>query len=66
MKTERFESSAEDAGERIDVVVARRLSLPRARVKALFDAGKVRVGNKKAKKGDVLEAGKQVQVDLPE
>jgi 23S rRNA pseudouridine1911/1915/1917 synthase len=66
VKTERFLATAEDAEQRVDVVVAKRLSLGRAKVKALFDAGKVRVGNKKAKKGDVLAAGHAVAVDLPE
>lgn len=66
MKTVTVEPASEDAGERLDVVVARRLSLPRAKVKALFDAGRVRVGHKKAKKGDVLEAGRRIDVDLPE
>jgi 23S rRNA pseudouridine1911/1915/1917 synthase len=66
VKTVQLELAAEDVGERIDVVVAKRLSLPRAKVKALFEAGRVRIGNKKAKKGDELESGRVVSVDLPE
>jgi 23S rRNA pseudouridine1911/1915/1917 synthase len=66
VKTVSFDVEAADVGERIDVVVAKRLSLPRAKVKALFEAGRVRIGNKKAKKGDELEAGRSVAVDLPE
>lgn len=66
MKTVAIAADAELLGERLDVVVAKKLALPRARVKALFEAGRVRAGGRKAKKGDVLEAGQGLAVELPD
>lgn len=66
MKTTSFAAETADVGARVDLVVARKLALPRAKVKALFEGGHVRVGNKKAKKGQVLEAGQTVWVDVSE
>lgn len=54
------------AGKRIDLVVGDALTLSRAKVKALFDDGKVRLNHRKAKKGLALSAGDTVEVDLPE
>ena len=66
MSTVAFTPEAADVGQRVDLVVARRLTLGRAKVKALFDDGKVRVGGKKAKKGQTLLAGQDVAVELAE
>lgn len=53
----------DDAGQRLDVLLARRLpDLSRGRVKALIEAGAVRVSGRRAKKGYVVTAGDVVLV----
>ncbi|MBX5482134.1 MAG: RluA family pseudouridine synthase [Myxococcaceae bacterium] len=54
------------AGSRIDLFVGRALALSRAKLKALFDAGAVRVDGRVAKKGATVVAGQRITVDLPE
>ncbi|MDP1827377.1 MAG: RluA family pseudouridine synthase [Archangium sp.] len=54
------------AGKRIDLVVGEALGLSRARVKALFEDGAVRINNKKAKKGLMVAVGDALEVDVPE
>jgi 23S rRNA pseudouridine1911/1915/1917 synthase len=54
------------AGKRIDLVVGEALGLSRARVKALFEDGVVRLNNKKAKKGLMVAAGDALEIDVPE
>jgi 23S rRNA pseudouridine1911/1915/1917 synthase len=56
------------AGEarRLDLFVGEALKLSRARLKALFEEDAVRVNGRRAKKGDKVEAGATVLVDLAE
>jgi 23S rRNA pseudouridine1911/1915/1917 synthase len=59
-----LEVSSEDAGRRVDVVLARRVpGLSRARAKRLFEDGEVRVNGKRAKKGDRVEQGDWIEID---
>jgi 23S rRNA pseudouridine1911/1915/1917 synthase len=53
-------------GHRIDLFIGEALALSRSRVKALFEAGAVRLNHKKAKKGHTLNEGDQLEVDLPD
>ncbi len=55
-----------NAGKRIDLVVGEALGLSRARVKALFEDGAVRLNHKKAKKGLMVAKGDSLEVDVPE
>ncbi len=54
------------AGKRIDLVVGEALGLSRARVKALFEEGLVRINHKKAKKGLMVAAGDSLEIDVSE
>ena len=54
------------AGKRIDLVVGEALGLSRARVKALFEDGAVRINHKKAKKGLMVAVGDALEIDVPE
>lgn len=54
------------AGQRIDVLVGDKTGLSRAKVKALFEAGSVRLNGRKAKKGVSVAAGDRIEVELPE
>lgn len=51
------------AGKRVDLFVGEQLKLSRAKLKALFEAEKVRVQGRKAKKGLTVQAGQVVEVD---
>ncbi|MFT3842000.1 MAG: hypothetical protein QM723_33725 [Myxococcaceae bacterium] len=53
----------EAAGKRVDLFVGEQLKLSRAKLKALFEAEKVRVQGRKAKKGLTVQAGQVVEVD---
>jgi 23S rRNA pseudouridine1911/1915/1917 synthase len=53
-------------GRRLDVVVGEVLGLSRARVKALFEAGAVRVDGRRPSKGDRAARGTHVEVELVE
>lgn len=56
-----------DAAEgRIDKYVGQALELSRARLKALFEEGRVRLDGRRAAKGASLHPGAAVEVDLPE
>jgi 23S rRNA pseudouridine1911/1915/1917 synthase len=57
---------AASAGKRIDLFVGDALELSRARVKALFEEGLVRVNHRKAKKGQTVAEGDALEIDLPE
>ncbi|MFO0597311.1 MAG: RluA family pseudouridine synthase [Myxococcaceae bacterium] len=63
---QRFQVEAAQAGERIDVVTGEQFKLSRARLKALFEAGAVRLNGKKAKKGVAVAAGDAIELDLPD
>jgi 23S rRNA pseudouridine1911/1915/1917 synthase len=59
-----LEITEEDAGERLDVVLARRVpSLSRARARALVEDGAARIGGRRAKKSQLLELGDRVVVE---
>ncbi|MDH3625041.1 MAG: RluA family pseudouridine synthase [Myxococcales bacterium] len=59
-----LEVEAEDAGERLDVVLARRApGLSRGRVKALFAAGEVRLNGRRAKKSALAAIGDRVTLE---
>ncbi len=56
--------AAEKAGERLDLFVGHALQLSRARTKALFEEGAVRVDGRVGKKGQLVAAGQKIQVKL--
>lgn len=59
-----LEVSDSDAGERLDVVLARRVpGLSRARARVLLQAGKVRVGGRLVKKSYRLQEGDRVTLE---
>jgi len=55
---------ADAAGKRVDLFVGEQLKLSRAKLKALFEAEKVRVAGRKAKKGLTVTEGQLVEVDV--
>lgn len=55
----------EDASGRIDVLVGDKCSLSRAKVKALFEDGAVKVNGRRVKKGVAIKLGDTVEVELP-
>ncbi len=57
--------TADHAGHRLDAVVGERLGLSRLKLKALFDGGHVRANGRRAKKGDLANAGDVLSVELP-
>jgi 23S rRNA pseudouridine1911/1915/1917 synthase len=60
-----FTVSDTDAGKRLDRLVIERLgSLGRRGASELFDKGRVRVGRRRVKKGDLARAGDVVSVEL--
>lgn len=66
MAEKSFVIDEKDRGARLDKVVASTLGLGRAAVRRLFDDGKVRVDRRRAQKGDVVEPGHTVSVQLPD
>jgi 23S rRNA pseudouridine1911/1915/1917 synthase len=59
-----LEMGEEDAGQRVDVVLARRIpDLSRARAKALIEEGGVRVDGRRVKKSHTVTLGDRVTVD---
>ena len=59
------EVPADGAGQRLDVWLAAELGLSRARVKELLDAGAIRQGGRRIRKGDRTVAGARLEVELP-
>jgi 23S rRNA pseudouridine1911/1915/1917 synthase len=55
----------EAAGQRLDKFLADALGVPRRRVMAAFEKGDVRVGRRRAKKGEPAEPGRGITVRLP-
>ncbi len=53
-------------GKRIDLFVGDALSLSRAKVKALFEDGAVKLNGKRAKKGVMVAPGDSLEVEVPE
>ncbi|MFN8423002.1 MAG: RluA family pseudouridine synthase [Anaerolineae bacterium] len=58
-----FTAAADDAGERVDVLLARRLDIPRAEAQRRIAAGRVRVDGRLARPGTRLADGAQVTID---
>jgi 23S rRNA pseudouridine1911/1915/1917 synthase len=59
-----LEMGEDDAGERVDVVLARHIpELSRARAKALIEEGGVRVDGRRVKKSHIVTVGDRVTVD---
>lgn len=58
--------AADEAGERLDKVVAKATGVSRQRAMALIEEGRVRVGHRRPRKGDRAEAGQALHVELPE
>jgi len=59
-----FQVGAEADGARLDLFVGERLSLSRARVKTLFEAGDVWVNDRRASKGSRITPGQSIRVKL--
>ena len=55
---------AEADGKRVDVFVGEKLSLSRAKLKALFEAEAVRVNGRKVKKGLAVATGQRVELEV--
>ena len=60
------EVTAEDVGQRFDKVVARVAGISRQQAMELMGEGKVRVGHRRPKKGDRIEPGMKLVVELPD
>lgn len=56
----------EAAGKRLDLFVGEALAASRAKLKALFEAGAVRVDGRKAKKGQLVTPGQSVAIEVEE
>ena len=64
MSAVELEMGEGDAGQRVDVVLARRVpELSRARAKALIEEGGVRVGGRRVKKSYTVSAGDRVTLE---
>jgi 23S rRNA pseudouridine1911/1915/1917 synthase len=64
MQAFELEVEEDDAGQRLDVLLVRRLpDLSRGRARALIEVGAVRVGGRRVKKGHVVAAGDVVIVE---
>jgi 23S rRNA pseudouridine1911/1915/1917 synthase len=52
------------AGQRVDLFVGSQLELSRSKLKALFEAEKIRVDGRKVKKGHAVQKGQTIEVEL--
>jgi 23S rRNA pseudouridine1911/1915/1917 synthase len=59
------EAGPADAGERMDRFVARAANISRQRAMDLIELGHVRVGYRRPKKSERVEAGAKIGIDLP-
>ncbi len=60
-----LEVEESDAGQRLDVTLARRVpSLSRGRARALIEAGGVRVGGRLVRKGCILSVGDRITIEI--
>jgi 23S rRNA pseudouridine1911/1915/1917 synthase len=59
----KFEVGGDEAGERVDRWVARKLACSGAEAKRLVAEGRVRVDGKRVKKGQLLKAGSAVEIE---
>ncbi len=66
METYRITMTTEQAGKRLDVVLAEQLPLTRSAVQGLMESGAVTVGDKSIPKNYRLRGGEEVAVCLPE
>lgn len=63
--TRRFTASAEDAGRRLDLYLASRLpDLSRTRIQELIDQGRVRVGERLARRAQRIMAGDVIDIEI--
>jgi 23S rRNA pseudouridine1911/1915/1917 synthase len=62
----KFTLSANEAGHRVDVVVAGRLGVGRAQAKRLCAEGRVRLDGRLVEKGAVGHLGAELAIELPE
>jgi 23S rRNA pseudouridine1911/1915/1917 synthase len=62
MSGDDFEVTADEAGERLDVVLAARLAVSRSQVVARIGRGEVRLDGRSARKQDRVAAGQRVSV----
>jgi 23S rRNA pseudouridine1911/1915/1917 synthase len=61
----RFEVTAAEAGQRLDVVLAARLDVSRSRAAAQLAAGEVRLDGVPGRKQDRVQAGQRIEVATP-
>ena len=66
MTTQKHVVTEADGGTRLDKLVAAWTGLGRAAVRRLFDDGAVRVGSRRAAKGETLAVGREVVIDVPD
>lgn len=59
------EAGPGDVGERFDRFVAKAAQISRQRAMELLESGRVRVGRRRPKKGERVEAGMRVAIELP-
>ena len=55
-----------EAGTRVDRFLADKLQIARARLKDLFEEGRVRVDGRRVPKSAIVNAGARVEIDLPD
>jgi len=60
-----FTTTAEDAGQRLDVVVAQRLERSRTACALLIREGHALVDGRAAKPASIVEAGQRIRIDVP-
>jgi 23S rRNA pseudouridine1911/1915/1917 synthase len=65
MPTRRFVVTPEDAGNRLDRLLALRASVGRRKARELCDAGSVLVDGRRGRAADLVAAGASVELDLP-
>jgi 23S rRNA pseudouridine1911/1915/1917 synthase len=65
MPTRRFVAMPEDAGNRLDRLVALRASIGRRRARELCDAGSVLVDGRRGRAADTVAPGASIVLDLP-
>lgn len=63
---QQFTVTALDAGARVDRFLADKLQLSRARLKALFEEGRIRVDGRRVSKSAIVNADARVDIDLPD
>ena len=64
--TRRIETTAEHAGERLDIAVARAAGITRSQASRLIDGGAVRAGGVVRPRSHRVEAGERLEIHLPD